>query len=321
MGGGAWTTTAFASYSTSVGKAYDSSTGRIDVRNCSTKQVFKNDRMAKTMNPKNVIRECRDTDEHPKTIPVILGIDVTGSMGDAAKDVASKLNDIIMDVKNKVDDAEFMVMGIGDLYYDDAPLQASQFESDVRIAKHLDDIYFESGGGGNDSESYTAAWYFGANNTDLDCWKRGKKGIIITIGDEPMNTALPVRELNDNVGCNIRTLNHIDALKSVDVYNDASQKYDIYHIHVNHDNESERREAESKRRFTRLIGDQRFFATNIDGLNKIISNIIIDRQQNNIGVFEKPENDDDVFVKPEDDETQAHIIEEPNRNENGEIVW
>lgn len=82
-------------------------------------------------------------------------------------------------------------MGIGDLSYDRFPIQASQFESDIRIAEQLEKVYFEFGGGGNFYESYTAAWYFGARHTKLDCWNRGKKGIIITIGDERLNPYLP----------------------------------------------------------------------------------------------------------------------------------
>lgn len=47
------------------------------------------------LDPKNVIRECCDTEEHPNTIPVILALDVTGSMGQAAVEVAKKLNVIM----------------------------------------------------------------------------------------------------------------------------------------------------------------------------------------------------------------------------------
>lgn len=86
-----------------------------------------------------------------------------------------------------------MIMGIGDLAYDGCPIQVSQFESDIRIAEQLDKIYFEFGGGGNSFESYTAAWYFGSRHTKLDCLNRGKKGIIITMGDEQLNPYLPLK--------------------------------------------------------------------------------------------------------------------------------
>jgi hypothetical protein len=129
------------------------------------------------------MRLCCDSEEHPETVPVILALDVTGSMGKAAEKIAKKLNVIMTKLFGEVKDIEFMTIGIGDLAYDSYPIQATQFESDIRIAEQLGKIYFEFGGGTNPYESYTAAWYFGLHNTELDCWKRNKKGIIVTIGD------------------------------------------------------------------------------------------------------------------------------------------
>ena len=77
-------------------------------------------------------------------------------MGNTAVEVAKKLNEIMTNLYEEVSDVQFMIMGIGDLYCDEAPIQASQFESDIRIAEQLDKIYFEGGGGGNGYESYTA---------------------------------------------------------------------------------------------------------------------------------------------------------------------
>lgn len=111
-------------------------------------RCFKSCGLNAALDPKNVIRECRDSDEHPNTIPVILALDVTGSMGDAAVAVAKKLNVIMTRLFENIKDVEFMIMGIGDLAYDSTPIQASQFESDIRIAEQLDKLYFEYGGGG-----------------------------------------------------------------------------------------------------------------------------------------------------------------------------
>ena len=229
MGSGTWTKCSFASYSTAKGYSVDKATGAI-TNSLNVQDAYKQRHLAPELNPKGVIRECRDTEEHPNTIPVILALDVTGSMGSSAVEVAKKLNVIMTELYSKVKDVEFLIMGIGDLAYDDAPIQASQFESDIRIAEQLDKIYFEGGGGGNAYESYTAAWYFGLHQTDLDCWKRGKKGIIITLGDEPLNPYLPIRSLQNATGTASQEVRDVE---TESLYKEVTEKYDIYHIAVN----------------------------------------------------------------------------------------
>ena len=184
--------------------------------------------MHPTLDPYNVIRECCDGEDHPATIPVILALDVTGSMGSACVRTAQKLNEIMTTLYNEIPDVEFMVMGIGDLAYDNCPIQASQFESDVRIAEAMDRVYMEHGGGGNGYESYTAAWYFGLHNTKLDCWGRGKKGIIITMGDEPLNPYLPRLELNEVLGSKAQA-----NVETKDLYKEVLDKFDVYHLAIN----------------------------------------------------------------------------------------
>ena len=100
-------------------------------------------------------------------------------MGSAAAEVAKKLNEVMTKLYEKVTDVEFLVMGIGDLAYDSAPIQASQFESDVRIAEQLDKIYFEGGGGGNAYESYTGVWYFGLKHTNWIAGNVARRGLSL----------------------------------------------------------------------------------------------------------------------------------------------
>lgn len=226
MGGGSWTTDSFRSYSKSVGRAVTSSGMLDDSYNVQT--LYRSRNLQKELNPYNVVRECCDSEEHPNTIPVILALDVTGSMGSAAAEVAKTLNVVMTSLYEKINDVEFMIMGIGDLAYDDAPIQASQFESDIRIAEQLDKIYFEGGGGGNAFESYTGAWYFGLNHTKLDCWNRGKKGIIITMGDEPLNPYLPKGRLSLVTGDRLQA-----DVETSELYNSVIEKFDVYHLAVN----------------------------------------------------------------------------------------
>ena len=264
MGGGSWTATAYTSYATKSGRT-------VDVKGfSSTQNMFSSNYLDKALNPKNVIRECCDSEEHTATIPVILALDVTGSMGSACKRVAQSLNVIMTDLYKKYKDIEFMIMGIGDLAYDDAPIQASQFESDIRIAEQTDKIYFEGGGGGNRYESYTAAWYFGLNNCKLDCWNRGKKGIIITLGDEPLNPYLPKDSLRNSLGCKIQS-----DIDTNDLYNEVIEKYNVYHIAVDDAETSYSYYVDSIKESFGILGDHLKVAT-LNDLPKVINECISD---------------------------------------------
>jgi hypothetical protein len=266
MGGGAWTTTAYCNYV--------SSTRGIDADSITTKSVnqfYTARSIDPALDPKGVkIRECRDSEEHPNTIPIILALDVTGSMGSACAAVARQLDKIITGLYADVKDVEFMVMGIGDFVYDRAPLQVSQFESDVRICDQLGKIWFEKGGGGNSFESYTAAWYFALNHTDLDCWKRGKKGIIITMGDEPLNPYLPGRDFDRVLGYASQDVD------TMDLYNQVTEKYDVYHIIITDRESCGWRYLEmDKKSWGRVLDGQHLFVKESTELPEVIHDIVL----------------------------------------------
>jgi hypothetical protein len=299
MGGGSWSTSDFVSYSTTRGRSVDLSTGSV-TGSYSNQEMYKSTSLVQALNPYKVTRECRDTEEHPNTIPVILALDVTGSMGESAVEIAKKLNTIMTKLYESVTDIEFMVMGIGDLYCDYYPIQASQFESDIRIAEQMEQIYFEFGGGGNDSESYTASWYFGLYHTDLDCWKRGKKGLIITIGDELLNPFLQKESLIRCTGDDVSQFN----LETQDLYNEAKEKFDIFHIHVDHG--SQRSFNTVAPSWLKVIGDH-LIQANLDNVAEKVTDIILNTTQ--------------TTVETSFDITNDILVSKINTNENGEIVW
>ena len=266
MGGGAWTSSAY--------KNYVNTTKRMDADSItlnSVSQFYDARSIDKALDPKGVkIRECRDSEEHPNTIPIILGLDVTGSMGSACAAVARQLDKIITSLYADVKDVEFMVMGIGDFVYDRAPLQVSQFESDVRICDQLGKIWFERGGGGNAFESYTAAWYFALNHTELDCWGRGKKGIIITLGDEPLNPYLPGKEFDRILGYGSQDID------TDDLYRQVTEKFDVYHIIITDPQSSGLRYLErSKKSWGKVLDGQHLFVNTSDDLPEVIHDIVL----------------------------------------------
>jgi len=248
MGSGSISHSSLRSYATSLGRTYDSDSGRV------TGQTYTARSIDPTLDPtKFNVRECVNSEEHPNTIPVILALDVTGSMGSACAETAAALGTIILNLYKNHKDIEICVMGIGDLAYDRAPIQMSQFESDIRIAESLDKIFMEHGGGGNAFESYTAAWYMGLKHTKLDCYdKQGRKGIIITMGDEPLNPYLPARELNDAINGTEQA-----DVETPELYDQAKEKFDIFHIAVDDRNCSYRHHAtEIQNSFGQLLGSR-----------------------------------------------------------------
>lgn len=278
MGTGTWTNQAFVNYSTAKGMSVDASTGSIS-GNYLAQEMFKQRHIAPELDPYNVMRECCDNEEHPNTVPVVICLDTTGSMGYVGVEVAKKLNVIITELYKRYMDIEIMVMGIGDLAYDRAPVQISQFESDIRIAEQLDKVFMERGGGGNGYESYSAAWYFGLKHCKLDCWNRGKKGIIITTGDEPLNPYLPARYLNTISG----DTNEADVETNA-LYNAASEKYDIYHIAINDSGTSySYYESRIKSTFGGLLGE-RLKVSTLDDLAARIVDCIDDALGGNCSI-------------------------------------
>lgn len=247
-----------------------------DLSKLAVKQVYTSVGIDPAFIPRNAKRECCDCEEHPNTIPVILALDVTGSMGKAAKACASQLNNTMEKLYDKVADVEFMMMAIGDVAYDCAPLQVTQFESDVRILDQTTRLYFEGGGGTNAYESYTAAWYFALNNTKLDCWGRGKKGIIITLGDEPLNPYLSGREFGPVIGN--------DSLQDVnteDLYKEVCEKFDVYHIAITDQEGSYTCNASRIESSWGKLLNQRLIKARSDQLPEVIAKIVEDSACNN----------------------------------------
>lgn len=301
MGSGSWSDKDFVTYSCSLGRTVDLATGSV-TGTYSNQEIFRATKISEDLNPYKAVRECRDTIEHPNTVPVILALDVTGSLGDTAVEVAKTLNVVITELYKSVKDLEIMIMGIGDMAYDHSPLQVSQFESDIRIAEQLDKLYFEFGGGGNEYESYSLAWYFALNHTKIDAIeKRGKKAIIITMGDEKLNPYIPKRGYRssfvEDLGDTLQ-----DDVSTKDLYTDVKDKFDCYHIHVDHkENYGGYSFDNVKDSYINIIGEDHLYHADINSISSVITNIVT-MAANSMNCVTTPE----INV---------------TRSESGEIVW
>ncbi len=207
MGGGSWNTSSYASAASArAASGIDDFDYDKKVRSGRARGIHA------SLDPKTVagpasplagqvVRESRDSADHPDSLPIAVFFDVTGSMRGIPVILQKKLA-TLMDVviaKAGVAHPQILVGAIGDSTCDQYPFQAGQFESDNRFDEALRSIILEGGGGGQMMESYGLAYRFAAEHTATDAWdKRGKKGYFFTMGDEafwPTVTAADVEKI------------------------------------------------------------------------------------------------------------------------------
>lgn len=201
-----------------------------------TEEIYTSRSIHKDLDPRGIKqRESRDSVDNPNSTPLIVGLDVTGSMGMLADVIAREglgtLFEAILDRK-PISNPHVMFMGIGDANYDKAPLQVSQFEADKRIIEQLTQLYIEHGGGGNGFESYNFPWYFAAFHTVHDSLvKRGKRGYLFTVGDEEAPGDLSRDQIKRFTGADLES-----ELTSRQMLEMAQRSYDVYHIVIEEGN-------------------------------------------------------------------------------------
>lgn len=266
----------FGSYSISD-RATRAATLRYGTRDIG--DIFNKRELDNGMNPKNIsVREARDSEEHPNSVPIILGLDVTGSMGkiphSLVKDGLPKIMGRIMEAG--INDPQVLFLGIGDDKYDNAPLQVGQFESnDELLDNWLTKLYLEGGGGGNGGESYSLAWYFAAFKTSIDSYeKRNKKGFIFTIGDEPVHRELELKSIKNTVGEEERSYLASELLAL------AQERYHVFHIHITHGVRSSDERVIGG--WKELIGDNLILTNNSNNIPKLIPEIIMKKTDSTI---------------------------------------
>ncbi|UFH30528.1 hypothetical protein LNP04_11125 [Chryseobacterium sp. C-71] len=230
-------------------------------------------RMAhESMNPNGIsFRESRDSAVHPNSVPIILGLDVTGSMGhiphELIKEGLPKLMGGI--IQGGVPDPALLFLGIGDHECDGYPLQVGQFESgDEELDMWLTRTYIESGGGGNAGESYLLAWYFAAFHTKTDAFeKRNQKGLLFTVGDEPCLKTLPASAIREIMGTGQQSFKHTELLE------EAKKRYEVFHISVLHSGQA----VNADKGWKDLLGQNCLSIEDYRDVPKVIKEVVCSR--------------------------------------------
>ena len=192
-------------------------------------------------------RECRDSIDSPRATPVIIGFDVTASMGYLARELALRSlhrTITLLLEKKPISDPQILCSAIGDCKSDRTPLQVTQFEADIRVIEQLLQLHLEGGGGGNNGESYNLLWYFASKHTSADCFeKHGRKGWLFTIGDDRTHPSLTPAEIGRAFSDKTEY-----SVSNEELLREAEKKYNIFHIHINSGRSEDRDILEDWRR-------------------------------------------------------------------------
>ena len=249
------------------------------------------------MPQKAQLREARDSEIHPNSVPIILALDVTGSMGKIPHSLIKNGLPKIMGkiIQNGVKDPALLFLAIGDTEYDDHPLQVGQFESgDEELDTWLTRTYIEGGGGGNDGESYLLAWYFAAHHTEIDSLsKRNKKGFLFTIGDEPSLKSIPKNVINEQMGVSPQS-----SFTDRELLEKAQKMYNVYHFHILEGFSGKH----SLNYWKEMLGQNCIEIENHEDISVKLAEIVIKESQ--------IENNIPIILEKEEKETPASGIEE-----------
>jgi hypothetical protein len=175
-----------------------------------------------------VIRESRDSDNHPESLAIAVILDVTGSMDEVPGMIQSALMKLmsLLISDGGVAHPQILIGATGDANCDRIPLQMGQFESDAKIEDDLTGLVLEAGGGGQDMETYELPMYFLARKTSIDCWdKRQQKGFVFLIGDENPYPEVDKHQVQQLIGDTLE-LN----LKTIDIVSELQQRYEVFYI-------------------------------------------------------------------------------------------
>ena len=231
-------------------------------------QIFTQTGLSDDLNPLNFkVRESRDSDANPKSTPIIVACDVTGSMGYLSEQIVKNGLGVIMKEiydRKPVTDPHVMCAATGDVMSDHAPIQMTQFEAGVAaLTSQVEKIYLEGNGGGNGGESYNTVWYGAAFRTSCDSQaKRGKKGYLFTIGDEPPHRVLSKDAIKRFFGDDVERDLTSEELRDV-----VNQNWHVFHLLVGN-------YSGSVSRWRDLLGERAIPVSDVSKLAEVIVSTI-----------------------------------------------
>ncbi|MFA5166206.1 MAG: hypothetical protein WC449_02785 [Candidatus Paceibacterota bacterium] len=190
-------------------------------------RVFNGQSLHKDLNP--FMRDIRC--EHKN--PIVVAVDVTGSMGDWTKIIYDKLPMFWgeMDKNAYLPDPSICIVGVGDAYSDQAPLQVCDFAQGQAIDEEIAKLYLEGGGGGQSSESYELMAHYFSAHCDIS---RSELSFFFLLEDEGVYPKLKRKQVEEVIGESLPS-----DIPSEEIFQKISARFNFFVLHKPYDGGSD----------------------------------------------------------------------------------
>ena len=156
--------------------------------------------------------------------PLVVGVDVTGSMGEWPGIIFQKLPVLCNEVRLHLPDVEISFCAIGDANIDQYPLQVCDFNKGKPLEDDIRSLFPEGGGGGGIKESYEVAAYFYARHCRIP---QARHALFVFCGDEAFYERIKPNTLKRMIGDAVA-----QDLDSYDVFAELKRRFDVYMLRV-----------------------------------------------------------------------------------------
>ena len=153
--------------------------------------------------------------------PIIVAVDVTGSMARWPAEIFDRLPLLYMTLSQYRPDLEICFAAIGDARYDKWPLQVTDFAKGYDLEQHLKALFGE-GGGGDGPEGYGLfAWHL-KHHVKVDAAEDAP--FLIVYGDAPMHEKVTRDEIRKVWGV------QADDQDAIELWKEVAKKYNTWFL-------------------------------------------------------------------------------------------
>jgi len=165
--------------------------------------------------------------------PVIVAVDVTGSMAHWPAEIFDRLPLLYQTLSQYRPDLEVSFAAIGDATSDRFPLQVADFGSGADLDARLGALYGEGGGGGGARESYELFAYFLAHRARTE---NAERPFLILYGDEGFYPEVDAKQAQHYLGGQLE-----GERSSVALWRELGKRFEIYLLRKSYGSKAEDR--------------------------------------------------------------------------------